>query len=96
MEGDRVTLTNNESINTNDASDVTIGKGPLFIRGLNAASIVGIFVFNAFAIMLPLNGRTPAMVSADYPTWVTPAGYAFSIWSNILHILHRCLLMTRV
>ena len=43
----------------------------------------GTIVFNALAAMGYVNGVTPEMVSDKYPTVVTPAGYAFSIWSLI-------------
>jgi hypothetical protein len=44
---------------------------------------LGTTVFNALAATGHVNGITPEMVSAKYPTVVTPAGYAFSIWSLI-------------
>ena len=40
-------------------------------------------VFNALAATGYLNGITPAEISDRLPTVVTPAGYAFSIWSLI-------------
>jgi hypothetical protein len=43
----------------------------------------GTIVFNALAAMGYINGVTPEMVSDKYPTVITPAGYAFSIWSLI-------------
>jgi translocator protein len=39
--------------------------------------------FNALAAMGYVNGTTPAEVSDRLPTVITPAGYAFSIWSLI-------------
>jgi hypothetical protein len=39
--------------------------------------------FNALAAMGYINGITPAEISDKYPTIITPAGYAFSIWSAI-------------
>lgn len=39
--------------------------------------------FNALAAAGFVNGVTPDAVSARYPTVLTPAGYAFSIWSLI-------------
>ena len=39
--------------------------------------------FNALAATGYVNGITPAQISAKYPTLLTPAGYAFSIWSFI-------------
>jgi hypothetical protein len=38
---------------------------------------------NYLANALPLNGQTSAMVSAKFPTYFTPAGFAFSIWGVI-------------
>jgi hypothetical protein len=38
---------------------------------------------NYLANALPLNGQTSAMVSAKFPTYFTPAGFAFSIWGII-------------
>ena len=40
-------------------------------------------VFNALAATGYVNGITPAEISDKYPTVITPAGYAFSIWSLI-------------
>jgi len=40
-------------------------------------------VFNALAATGYVNVITPAAISAKYPTVLTPAGYAFSIWSLI-------------
>lgn len=39
--------------------------------------------FNALAAVGYVNGITPAEVSDRFPTIITPAGYAFSIWSLI-------------
>lgn len=39
--------------------------------------------FNALAAMGYVNGVTPKQVSDRYPTVLTPAGYAFTIWSLI-------------
>lgn len=38
---------------------------------------------NILAALGYINGVTPESVSAKYPTAITPAGYAFSIWSLI-------------
>lgn len=40
-------------------------------------------VFNALAAMGHINGITPKEISDRYPTVLTPAGYAFTIWSLI-------------
>src|SRR6476646_8612591 len=39
--------------------------------------------FNALAATGYINGITPAEISDRLPTIITPAGYAFSIWSLI-------------
>jgi hypothetical protein len=44
---------------------------------------VATIVFNALAAMGYVNGVTPAEISDRLPTIITPAGYAFSIWSLI-------------
>ncbi|MEP6946372.1 MAG: TspO/MBR family protein [Acidobacteriota bacterium] len=43
----------------------------------------GTIAFNALAAMGYVNGVTPEVISNKYPTVLTPAGYAFSIWSLI-------------
>ena len=39
--------------------------------------------FNALAALGLVNGVTPATISERHPSVITPAGYAFSIWSLI-------------
>jgi hypothetical protein len=46
------------------------------------ATIVTV-VFNSLAAAGFVNGVLPSEISSRYPTVVTPAGYAFSIWSLI-------------
>lgn len=43
----------------------------------------GTVAFNWLAAMGRVNGVSPAEISAKYPTPITPAGYAFAIWSLI-------------
>lgn len=43
----------------------------------------GVIVFNWLAATGRVNGVTPEVISALHPTLVTPAGYAFMIWSLI-------------
>lgn len=50
---------------------------------LVVAATVGMIAFNWIAALGYVNGVTPAEISDRYPTVVTPAGYAFSIWSLI-------------
>jgi benzodiazapine receptor len=47
------------------------------------AATIGTIAFNWLAAAGRINGVTPQEVSEQYPTLVTPAGYAFSIWSLI-------------
>lgn len=44
---------------------------------------LGTLAFNWIAAIGYVNGVTPAQISDRYPTIITPAGYAFSIWSLI-------------
>ena len=52
-------------------------------RWLTALAIVGNIALNYYANTRPFAGQTMGMVSARYPTLLTPAGYAFSIWGLI-------------
>lgn len=44
---------------------------------------VGVFAINYLAAKGFINNRTPEAISDSYPTAITPAGYAFSIWALI-------------
>ncbi|WP_126546876.1 hypothetical protein [Hymenobacter amundsenii] len=52
-------------------------------RWAAAAATVGNIALNYVSQAFPFNGQTNAVVSGKYPTPVTPAGYAFSIWGLI-------------
>ena len=56
-------------------------------EGLRAVMVlvatVGTIAFNGLSAAGYVNGVTPASISDKYPTIITPAGYAFSIWSLI-------------
>jgi hypothetical protein len=47
------------------------------------AATIGVIVFNWIAATGRLSGQDTGAISDAYPTLVTPAGYAFSIWSVI-------------
>jgi translocator protein len=47
------------------------------------AATAGTIIFNWLAAMGRIGGVSPAEISDKYPTLITPAGYAFSIWSLI-------------
>jgi translocator protein len=46
-------------------------------------SFIAMIAVNTLANVLPLNGVTTGEISDRYATQITPAGYAFSIWSLI-------------
>lgn len=52
-------------------------------RWLAAAAILGNIGLNYYSNVFPFNGQNMGTVSAKYPTLLTPAGYAFSIWGLI-------------
>jgi hypothetical protein len=52
-------------------------------RWITALAIVGNIGLNYYSNTHPFAGQTMGMVSAKYPTLLTPAGYAFSIWGLI-------------
>ena len=52
-------------------------------RWLTALAIFGNIYLNYYSNTHPFAGQTMGVVSAKYPTFLTPAGYAFSIWGLI-------------
>ena len=52
-------------------------------RWMTAIAIFGNIFLNYYSNTHPFNGQTMGQVSAKYPTLLTPAGYAFSIWGLI-------------
>ena len=44
---------------------------------------IGMIVFNWLAAVGRVSGVTPDVISAKYPTMITPAGYGFAIWNLI-------------
>ncbi|QGQ99517.1 tryptophan-rich sensory protein [Paenibacillus psychroresistens] len=56
-------------------------------RWLNLLAYIAVVGTNGAAISLPLFGRSTKEISDSYPVAVTPAGYAFSIWSLIYILL---------
>ena len=53
------------------------------IVALNAATFVVVLALNGLAGSGKLTGTSIGAVSNDFPTYITPAGYAFSIWGVI-------------
>ncbi|MFF2889649.1 tryptophan-rich sensory protein [Paenibacillus sp. NPDC057967] len=54
---------------------------------LNLIGFVGMIIVNFLANKLPIGGKTTGEISGQHPVLVTPAGYAFSIWSIIYMLL---------
>ncbi|MCC3155629.1 hypothetical protein LJ737_00160 [Hymenobacter sp. 15J16-1T3B] len=52
-------------------------------RWLAAAAVFGCIALNYWWNAHPANGQSMGVVSARYPTLLTPAGWAFSIWGLI-------------
>ena len=52
-------------------------------RWLTALAIVAMIAVNTYSVLHPFAGQSQAVVSAKYPTLLTPAGQAFSIWGLI-------------
>lgn len=50
---------------------------------ISVGAFVVVAIFNILGVMGTINGMSQKMVSEKYPTLITPAGYAFSIWSVI-------------
>lgn len=50
---------------------------------LVVAATIGTIIFNGLAGTGYVNNTTPEVISDRYPTHITPAGYAFAIWSLI-------------
>ncbi len=62
-------------------------KAGIVQRLLVAFSFLVMFIVNALAALLPINGVTPGEVSDSYPNLFAPAGFTFSIWSVIYVLL---------
>ena len=61
----------------------TTNSADRFRAVLVLLATLGMIAFNALAATGYVNGVTPEIISNKYPTVLTPAGYAFSIWSLI-------------
>ncbi|SCC53738.1 TspO and MBR related proteins [Chitinophaga costaii] len=58
----------------------------------NLLAFVIVLVLNTMAASGRINGRTPAMISQQYPSLFTPAAFTFAIWSVIyLGLLSFCI-----
>lgn len=52
-------------------------------QAVNIITVVLALTVNMLAVLLPLNGQDTGEISDRLPTYFTPAGYVFSIWSVI-------------
>lgn len=53
----------------------------------NLLLYLGMIAVNVLSVALPLGGNSTGEISDKYHTYITPAGYAFSIWSLIYVLL---------
>ncbi|OMF24570.1 tryptophan-rich sensory protein [Paenibacillus sp. FSL H8-0259] len=53
----------------------------------NLLLYLGVLAVNTLSVTLPLGGNSTGEISDRYHTYLTPAGYAFSIWSLIYLLL---------
>ena len=66
------------------AGDASVkGERERRIVGLNAVTFVIVLALNGLAGSGKLTGTSIGAVSNDFPTYITPAGFAFSIWGVI-------------
>ncbi len=54
---------------------------------VNLVAYIATIVVNFLAVSIPLNGKTPQQLSAQYPNLFVPAPLTFSIWSLIYLLL---------
>lgn len=60
-----------------------VKTNPKIFQFFNIMAFVLVVVVNVLSNVLPLNGRTAGEISDLLPSYFTPAGYTFSIWSLI-------------
>lgn len=65
----------------------------LALRIGNVIFYVAMIIANWSAVAIPLFGRETGEISDMYPTAITPAGYAFSIWGIIYSLLFGFILL---
>jgi hypothetical protein len=53
----------------------------------NLLFFLGVIAVNTLSVVLPLGGNSTGEISDKHHTYITPAGYAFSIWSLIYLLL---------
>src|SRR5215203_1748495 len=75
-------MTDSTSINTNVNTDLNTNSDRMRQVLVVVAAIVTI-VYNSISQAIPIGGNTSADISNQYPTYFTPASYAFSIWGVI-------------
>lgn len=73
-------------MNTKNKEELLLSKLNMY-KWLNVLAIVAVLVINYLATTLPLFGRGTGEISDMFGILLTPAGYAFSIWSVIYLLL---------
>lgn len=56
-------------------------------RWWNVLAFAAVITVNVLSHLLPLGGKTTKQISDQYYIYITPAGYAFTIWSLIYVLL---------
>jgi TspO/MBR family len=59
----------------------------MWLSVLNLFLFLGVLTINTLAVTLPLNGKSTAELSDQYPNLFVPAGFTFSIWGVIYLLL---------
>lgn len=62
---------------------VLIFMNRTFLKLMTVVAFIGMITINALAVLLPLNGQDTGQISDLYPSYFTPAGFTFGIWSLI-------------
>lgn len=66
----------------------------MLLRISSTVFMLAVLLVNALANTLPINGLTTGQVADRYPSFFTPAGFTFSIWSVIYILLVGFVVLT--
>ncbi len=66
-----------------NASMMTKTSKPIILQFANTFTLVLVLVMNIAASAIPLNGISTGEISDLLPSYFTPAGYTFAVWSVI-------------
>jgi translocator protein len=66
-----------------DQSMDTLNKSQKSLQVINVVALIAVVVMNILSTALPINNRSIQEISDALPSYITPAGYTFSIWGLI-------------